>query len=328
MGVTTRNRVLGTVVVAALPWAWFALRYVPLAAVDVLAILLPVVAAAVAVVALGVAVARGVRPDPAARPVVGRTPVAARRRWARPLVLALSTLLAGTVAVVEPWLPADAGAVGGRGIVVAGANVDAQSGPREAIAAIDADVWVVAELNRDVEDALGARYPYRDGEGVPPHVGVYSRYPLTLTGAAGPDLPGRRYEIAGPDGPFVLYALHVPRPWVFGGGDWGYQVSVDEHQRLAERIAEQVAAEALPTVVVGDLNSTDRGRDLRALTSGTVDAMRDTAGGPTSVGKWRPLLARIDHVLVTPGWCGDDARRVPMSGSSHRIVTARVGPCA
>lgn len=322
MGVTTRTRVLGTAVVAALPWTWFGLRYLPLAVVDVLAILLPLVVVAVVVTALGVAVARGT-----SRAAAGRADVV-RRRWVRPLVLALSTLLAGTVAVAGPWLPADAGAVAGRGIVVAGANVDAQSGPREAMAGIDADVWVVAELNRDVEDALGARYPFRDGEGVPPHVGVYSRYPLRLTGAAGPDLPGRRYEVAGPDGPFVLYALHIPRPWIFGDTSWGYQVGVAEHQRIAERVAEQVAAETLPTVVVGDLNSTDRGRDLRALTAVTVDAMRDTVGGPTSVGKWRPLLARIDHVLVTPGWCGDDARRVPMSGSSHRIVTARVGPCA
>jgi hypothetical protein len=273
--------------------------------VDVLAIVLPLVV--LAVVGLALLLARG-------RP--------------RALVLALSTLLAGAVAVAGPWLPADAGPVGGRGVVVAAANVDGQGRPREAIERVEADVWVVPELAPPVEDLLGDRFPHRDGEGVPPHVGVYSRYPITLTAAAGPDLPGRRYEVAGPDGPFVLYALHVPRPWLFGetGGD--YQVSIAEHQRLAERIAEQVAGETLPTVVVGDLNSTDRGRDLRALTAVTVDAMRDGLGGPTSVGKWRMLLARIDHVLVTPGWCGDDARRVPMPGSSHRIVTARVGPCA
>ncbi|MDN5748784.1 MAG: hypothetical protein L0H64_09780, partial [Pseudonocardia sp.] len=79
-----------------------------------------------------------------------------------------------------------------------------------------------------------------------------------------------------------------------------------------------------------DLNSTDRGRDYRTLTrdAGLVDAMRDTVGLPTSVGKWRFLLARIDHVLLSPGWCGDDARRVPMPGSSHRAVTVTVGPCA
>lgn len=309
----TVRRALGTAVVGALPWTWFLLRDVPLAVVDLTAIVLPLVALAVA--GLAVLAALGGSPR-------------ARSRRPRALVLAVSTLLAGTVAVAGPWLPAYAGAVGGRGVVVAGANVDGQGRPLDAIDGVDADVWVVGELSRRVEDALEKRYPHHDGGGVPPHVAVYSRYPLERIGDAGPDLPGRRYRVEGPDGPFVLYALHVPRPWILAETELSYQVTVDEHQRLAERVAAQVAAETLPTVVVGDLNSTDRGRDYRALTAGTVDALRDTAGGPTSVGKWRLLLARIDHVLVTPGWCGDGAARVPMPGSSHRIVTARVGPCA
>lgn len=285
------------------------MRDLPLDAVDVLAIVLPLVVAAVAGLALLVALRRRHRP--------------------RALAVAVSTLLAGSVAVLGPWLPADAGAVAGPGVVVAGANVDGRARPLDAIRGVDADVWVIGELSAEVDDGLdAAAYPHRDGGGVVPHVRVYSRYPLLRTADAGPDLPGQRYEVAGPDGPFVLYALHVPRPWLFGGTTTGYQVTVAEHQRVVERVAAQVAAETLPTVVVGDLNSTDRGRDLRALTAVTVDAMRDGAGGPTSVGKWRLLLARIDHVLVTPGWCGDDARRVEMPGSSHRIVTARVGPCA
>lgn len=274
-----------------------------------LAIVLPLVVAAFVGVALLVALRRG--------------------RRSRALAVAASTLLAGSVAVLGPWLPADAGTVAGAGIVVAGANVDGRARPLEAILGVDADVWVIGELSAEVDDGLDAvAYPHRDGGGVTPHVRVYSRFPLVRTADAGPDLPGQRYEVAGPDGPFVLYALHVPRPWLFGETATSYQVTVAEHQRVVERVAAQVAAETLPTVVVGDLNSTDRGRDLRALTAVMVDAMRDGAGGPTSVGKWRLLLARIDHVLVTPGWCGDDARRVEMPGSSHRIVTARVGPCA
>lgn len=280
----------------------------PLAAVDVLAILLPLVVLAVAGLCLLVALRRDGR--------------------ARGLAVAVSVLLAGAVAVLGPWLPADAGEVAGTGVVVAGANVDGRARPGESLRGVDADVWVVGELSAEVDDLLGEVYPHRDGGGVSPHVRVYSRHPLRRTADPGPDLPGQRYEVAGPDGPFVLYALHVPRPWLVGETATSYQVTVGEHQRIAERVAAQVAAETLPTVVVGDLNSTDRGRDLRALTAVTVDAMRDTVGGPTSVGKWRLLLARIDHVLVSPGWCGDDARRVEMVGSAHRIVTARVGPCA
>jgi hypothetical protein len=280
-------------------------RDVPSPVVDVVAILLPPLAVAVALVALGAALGR---------------------RRLTPLVLAASTLLAGAAAVLGPWRPADAGRVEG-GLVVAGANVDGGGGPLAAMRPVGADLWVVGEVSRAVEDELGAAYPHRDGGGEAPHVAVFSRFPLRLLEEAGPDLPGQRYEVAGPDGPFVLYALHVPRPWVLGESGGDYQVGVDEHQRIVERVAARVAGETLPAVVVGDLNSTDRGRDYRALTRATVDAMADTTGGPTSVGKWRLLLARIDHVLVTPGWCGDDARRVGMPGSSHRLVTARVGPC-
>lgn len=278
----------------------------PSPVVDVAAILLPLLVVAVVVPALGAAIAR---------------------RRATPLVLAASTLLAGAVAVLGPWRPVDAGPVEG-GFVVAGANVDGSGAPLAALRAVDADVWVVGEVSRAVEDELGDAYPHHEGGGEAPHVAVFSRYPLRLLEEAGPDLPGQRYEVAGPDGPFVLYALHVPRPWVFGASSEGdYQVGVDEHQRIVERLAARVAAETRPAVVVGDLNSTDRGRDYRTLTRATVDAMAATTGGPTSVGKWRLLLARIDHVLVTPGWCGDDARRAGLPGSSHRLVTARVGPC-
>lgn len=127
----------------------------------------------------------------------------------------------------------------------------------------------------------------------------------------------------------MLYALHVPRPWYSGEVEASYQATVPEHRRLVEEVAARLRTEALPVVLVGDLNSTDRGRDYRVLLrrGGLVDAMRDSAGAPTSVGKWLPLLARIDHVLVGVGWCGDAARRVVLPDSSHRGVLATVGPC-
>jgi hypothetical protein len=56
--------------------------------------------------------------------------------------------------------------------------------------------------------------------------------------------------------------------------------------------------------------------------------MRDGWAGPTSVGQWAPLLVRIDHVLVTQGWCGDDPARPPLTRSDHSAVAATVGPCA
>lgn len=307
------GRPAAIVAVAALPWTWFLLRDVPGPLTDLVAILLPLSAGGVVVAGVLVAVGRPRARVPA-------------------LAGALSALLVGAVAVVGPWLPADAGQVlAADGLVVAGANVDGQGGPLEVLRPIDADLWVVPELSEKVRQEFAATYPHHlVGTAGAPRIGVFSRYPLRLLEGAGANLPGERIEVAGPAGRFVLYALHIPRPWVLGDTADGYQVSVAEHQRLAEAVAARVSTETLPVVVVGDLNSTDRGRDYRALTrgAGLVDAMRDIVGMPTSVGKWRFLLARIDHVLLSPGWCGDDAQRVPMPGSSHRAVTATVGPCA
>lgn len=298
--------VVPVVLLAALPWAWFAVRDAFGVVTDVIAIGIPVLVAGV---------------------VTGYALAALRRPMA--WVLAVSTLLAGTVAVVGPWLPADRGAVGGTGVTVAGANTDYLLTPAPALRELPADVLVVAELHHGLGAELPDGYPHRiTADRLDVRVGVFSRYPIRLLEDSGPDLPGMRLEVDGPDGPFVLYALHIPRPWITGEGD-GYQTSVAGHYEFAATIAERVRAETLPTVVVGDLNSTDRGRDYRTLLRDghLTDAMRDTWGGPTSVRKWLPLLGRIDHVLVSAGWCGDDARRAELPGSSHRAVVATVGPC-
>ncbi|MBW0114617.1 endonuclease/exonuclease/phosphatase family protein [Pseudonocardia abyssalis] len=300
-----------TVLVAALPWAWFALRDTGPAA-DVVAIAMPLLAAGVVGVAGVVALVPG-----------------SRVRRGRAALFGLSTLLVAVVAIVGPWLPSPTGPVAGRGVTVLGGNVDYQDTPTPAMIDLGADVVVAAELAPDTEEDFGEEYPHTvvgGPENSP--LGVFSRYPLRVLQDAGPDLPGMRVLVQGPGGPFVVYALHVPRPW-FGGDPEDYEVSVPEHYALAAAVAGRVRAETMPVVLVGDLNSTDRGRDYRALTGGAglSDVALEGWGGPTSVGKWLPLLGRIDHLLVSPSWCGDDGRRVELPGSSHRGVTATVGPC-
>lgn len=310
-GQQRRRSLVGAGILAVLPWTWFAIRDAPLGAfVEVLAIMLPVLAVAVAVAA-------GV--------------YAYRRRCLPALVLAVSTLAAGAVATVGPWLPHDAGEVGGRGVTIVAANVDGRDGAAETLGALTADVIVVPEVGPDVVAALTPRYPHRyvriDGND-DPDIAVFSRYPLRVLEPVGPSLPGARVEIAGPDGRFVLYGLHVPRPWFTGESESKYQATAPEHRRLVKGINERLRAETLPVVLAGDLNSVDRERDYRVnLGTGLVDAMRDAHGAPTSVGKWLPLLGRIDHILVSEGWCGDGARRVVLPESSHRAVMATVGPC-
>jgi endonuclease/exonuclease/phosphatase (EEP) superfamily protein YafD len=313
-GVPVR-RLLLLVGAAVAPWLWFVVRDLPLGTPGaVLAIGLPVLVAAVAVLAGTYALrGRGARRDAAG-------------------VLAVSTLLAGMVIVVEPWLPQDAGGVGSAGVTVVAANVGGRSAAAGVLTDAGADVVVLSEADERLVARLAPGFPYRyvrieDTYG--PDVAVLSRFPLQVLDPVGPTVPGARVRIEGPDGPFVLYGLHVPRPWPTGGADQVYQATPQEHRRVLERLAEQVRAEPGPVVVAGDLNSVDRERGYRMLlAAGLVDAMRDTPSGPTSMGPWLPLLARIDHVLVSAGWCGDGARRFALPGSSHRAVTATVGPCA
>lgn len=311
--VTDRSRRMyvnlgAAVLLAAVPWTWFLVRDSFGSLTDVLAILLPPVAVLIAVVAV----------------LVGR-------RWRPALALAVSTLLMVAVAVVGPWLPADPGSVApGRGITIVGANVDQQGESLSTLVDFGADLVVVVELHGDIHRGLNKIYPHQKVRLIDPETGVFSKYKAVRIEAAGPDLPGERFVVSAPSGPFVLYALHVPRPWFDEPLDERYQVSVAEHHRLIKQVIARLRTETQPVVLVGDLNTVDRGRDYRELLDqgGLVDAMRNGVAAPTSVGKWLPMLGRIDHIMVSKGWCADDTRRVDLPESSHRGNLATVGPCA
>jgi endonuclease/exonuclease/phosphatase (EEP) superfamily protein YafD len=291
---------------AAVPWSWFLVRDV-LGAVSLgIAILLPALVA-LAVVAL----------------------LALVRPFRAGVAVAASVAVTGAVAIVAPWTPRDAGPVApDRAVTVAAANVQSRTDAAGAVLAVDPDVLVVNEMTPRLRPVLAAHYPYRldDVRTDDPSLAVYSRLPLGVPQVGG--LPGMRVEVTAPGGPFVLYALHVPRPWITGPP--GYEATPAEHLRIVERVTDRVATERAPVVVAGDLNSVDRGPDYRVLVTrgGLVDAMRSEWAAPTSVAKWTPLLPRIDHVLVSAGWCGDRPRRFALPRSDHLGVTASVGPCA
>jgi endonuclease/exonuclease/phosphatase (EEP) superfamily protein YafD len=210
---------------------------------------------------------------------------------------------------------------------VVGANVKGHA-DAAALVGLAPDVLVVSEMTDELTAPLSAAYPHRFWDGNRPAVAVYSRLPFRVTDVTCPDLPGVRAEVDGPGGPFVLYALHVPRPWYTAQGS--FQVTAPEHSRLVDVLTRRVAAERLPVVVVGDLNTPDRTGDYNRLLAGggLVDAMRADWTGPTSVGQWALLFPRIDHVLVTKGWCGDETARPDLMGSDHRAVAATLGRCA
>jgi endonuclease/exonuclease/phosphatase (EEP) superfamily protein YafD len=302
---------------ALVPWLWFPLRGVH-PALDLVAIVLPLLVTAL-VAALVVAAV-----------LLRRTVL---------VVPTASALAFGVVAVILPWSPASGGRPI-RSVTVLTANI---AGPEQLTAArsatasllaAPADVVVVDELSPLVDRLLAPSFPYSaktfpDGEEnpLPPAVGVFARVPIVEARPAPDGLPGLRLRLEGPAGPFVLYALHVPKAAV-GGSDWS--TSFAGHDRLITTLAADASAESLPVVVAGDLNTPDRSQGYRTLRDRFRDAARTSWTGPTSVKSsllWRFLALRIDHVFVTADWCAAHAGRVALAGSDHRGVRVDVGPC-
>lgn len=352
---------IGGAFAAAAPWAWFAVRD-RFALFEVVAILLPILGFAALALAAGTVAVVASRRD-RWRLRWGerwRERWRQRRRMAAVTVVASASTVAMTAtAVMAPWtarpLPGPAADASVRLVVV---NVRQDNLVQDAAAAkllaLDGDLVVTAETPPQVDEALEAAYPYdhgghrpwreeqpgRPGNYVENGVGVYARLPFTVL----PDPPGMevvgyrvaRVRVEAPAGPFVLYALHLPKPGARTREE--QQANPFHYARVLAALQRSVAAEELPVVVAGDLNLTDRGPGYRWLTgerggAGDAgarlrDAMRTTRTGPTSIKPlWRPLLLRIDHVLVSDGVCASDADRVRVPGADHRALVVRVGPC-
>ncbi len=221
-------------------------------------------------------------------------------------------------------------------IRVAAANVwvDNQS-PDSVIGdllALDADVLVVSELTSDLHHLLVRHFPHAmaielDAPETNFAHGVYSRYPL----------PGARHaqEIAGqaivarvasPE-PFWLYALHLPRPVMFGPLGWGL-IRPEGLRNAVDDVLALAARNDGAVIITGDLNLSDRTPGYRALARRHRDAMR-AGWARTTYGEhliWKATLLRIDHLFVSRHWSVANARRVNITGSDHQAIVADVGP--
>ncbi|MEZ5265566.1 MAG: endonuclease/exonuclease/phosphatase family protein [Acidimicrobiales bacterium] len=160
---------------------------------------------------------------------------------------------------------------------------------------------------------------------------MYSRYPLRRSRHVGAALRAARRTGS------------CRRPWWAGGA-----LCAAPHQGVAERseaaisvgsqhdiamaVRDAIDAEQSPVIVAGDLNLVDRQETFRDFADGLRDAMRAGAwAGPTSAKEgfvWRALLARIDHVLVTPSLCAASPERFELPTSDHHGLAVTVGPCA
>jgi endonuclease/exonuclease/phosphatase (EEP) superfamily protein YafD len=311
---SARTVLLG-VGLALAPWAWFPLRGRIGELGDLLAVFLPVLWLICIAGAIVLA-------------VWGPVP-----RWA-PAVWGVSATVVVAGCAIGPRLPDDAG-VARDPVRVVAANVyyrnDDEAAAVDDLVARDADVVVLSEVTYLVITGLSEHYPYvaTDCLAVPrcdAEVAVLSRYPLHDAERRVSTRSVLRVVVSGPE-PFVLLAAHLPRPALRPDNE--DSVTFGRHRSEIDRLVREIDDEELPVVLAGDLNLSDRTSGYRALDDAMVDATRTGWAATTfPFGVFRPLLLRIDHVLVSPGWCGDDAATFGISGSDHRGVEASVGPCA
>jgi endonuclease/exonuclease/phosphatase (EEP) superfamily protein YafD len=244
--------------------------------------------------------------------------------------VAASWLLFAAVALVGPWSPVAGPRPTSRIRVVAtnvlGANREVSSAAGDLLAQRP-DVLVVSESSTRLDAELRPSFAHAlSSDPLGRGTGVYTDLPVERL-----PLPAHldarraiRVRVDAPSGPFVLYALHLPRPWPYQTSD--FQVTPTAYRRVIDDVVASIRSEQLPVVVAGDLNLVDRTSWYRHMTSTLHDAMRSSWAGPTSR-KWWPLLARIDHIFESPGWCSSGAHRFTITGSDHRGVAASIGPC-
>ncbi len=287
----------------AAPWLWFLVRGIG-GPVDGIAVAIPVFGLLAAIVMFILAAAIG-------RPTF--------------TFVGFSIVAATLVATLGPRVP-QSSEPPVAGVAVAAANVyESNPTPEAAIETLlnrEADVVVAVEMQGDFWNRLEAQpalpYGVRRGE-----LGVRSRWPVEKLETPGNLNSARvlRARVATPSGSMILYVVHASNPL--------YSATFDQQRDLVDRLLADIAEETEPTVLVGDLNLSDRTTSYRALTTQLRDAMR-TSDWPSSTyhGEiWPVFQLRIDHMMIPMSWCGAETDTFNVPGSDHNGIVATVGPC-
>jgi vancomycin resistance protein VanJ len=192
-------------------------------------------------------------------------------------------------------------------------------------------------LARQLEQEIGARYPYR----APLHVAechsgvaVWSRYPLRVESVDQDVLCRMCSVVVDLDGrPIRVIGIHA---WSFTGLD---RLSVERSFRWRreqiELVFDMVEGQPEPLILLGDLNSTPTHEVYHMLSTHLVDAFREAGWGlghtfPATGGRlwgvpYPDRLVRIDYIFHSDDWRAEAAWVGEWDGSSdHRPVVARL----
>ena len=295
------KRVMWTVLGAALPWAWFAIRDLG-PAMQLVALALPIL---VAVAILGVAISAFDDKRVTSLVVIGSLGVFGWTVVMGPRATQPSRAPQDPVRIVALGLPSD--------------------GPRlqSVIASLQkqhADVAFLAVASKKDRAAAASSDAFDTSITVGGSV-VLSAYPVKILPLP-KGLPKGlviRVEVDRPGHPFVAYAARETD---------ALRSALDEPLNI-ERLQSAALDESLPVVIVGGLGVSDRSTGYRLLDATFRDGLRaDSTAGNTLLGPlWAPLMLRSDYVFTSRTWCAADGAAFRVAGVDHAAVAASVGPC-
>lgn len=256
------------------------------------------------------------------------------RRWLGVLVAA--SVVAVNAAVLAPlWLNTPVPPlVGAPAFTVLWHNMIGASEERapsliEAIAAADADIVVLAQVEGAVAQALDRSevlphdFVYHDRDA---RVVVLARVPVSAVGPVGPLPTGSRHAA-------VALQAHVGsrrRVAILGM----HTRSPRTPRRAAVRDAELAVAASwardqdTSAVIVGDLNTPPWSRQFRDLarSAGLVNSLGGYGLQPTWPARWGLASVPIDHALHSPDLTVVARSTGPSLGSAHRSLRVTLAP--
>jgi endonuclease/exonuclease/phosphatase (EEP) superfamily protein YafD len=251
--------------------------------------------------------------------------------WRRAAVPAVLAMVLGVWHAL-PGFAASPGAVAsqactGPAFTVATVNVQFSNERRDAfrtwLAMQPADFLVIQEVTEAWAAELEAQtaYPHRHivSREDPYGLALLSRWPMesvTLVDLAGDGLPSLTGIVDAGGQRIRFLGLHTHWPLTPA-----LAAARDEALQGAAALA---SAADLPVVLLGDLNLTPDSPAFHRLIdeSGLRDAMMGRGWHPTWLAGFWPLALRIDHVLVSPSLCVEQAEVGPSIGSDHWPVVA------
>lgn len=247
-----------------------------------------------------------------------------RRAWLGTLT-GIAAVVVWCVAFLPGIMPLTPAAAGGaEPVSVLSQNLRGAAGDPESTAGaaleLGPDLIAFQELDAasraPVAGVLDEAYPHSATVGT---LGLWSRFPIADLEPLDLGLGwyrAMRFDLAHPDGPIRVYAVHAASARIF---------SHDPRDEMLRELAELVRDDPSERVVVlGDFNAGSEDRVLAPLRD-ELEEPNQTSGGFGFSWPGKFPFVRLDHVFVR-GFAATDAETVRLGESDHLAVTAELVP--